>query len=249
LDVWAFRFSRGGVILFSHSVIIVDMVLCNPPLKLVAVSLSNAGHCMESRFDGVLDSSLDWILIMSILDYCEVMNLVTYVTFSSTVPFDGVAGSDRVVLPLHLGDLGVGESQLDQSSSRSSRAGAAREIDLAVFLAGVFVVVLGSRGWSISGQRAPAASMREVFPVNESQVRGDVVLGEGFRFVLSLLRRFPLLSLLTGVEAVKSRLALFVVPWTASSPTVACLRSSRKVQSPALTSSAICFAPWVMPLW
>jgi hypothetical protein len=48
--------------LFSHSVNIVDIVLCNPPLRFVAVSLSNAGHCIESRLEGVLGSSLDRIL-------------------------------------------------------------------------------------------------------------------------------------------------------------------------------------------
>jgi len=45
----------------------------------------------------------------------------TYLAASSPPSIlDGVAGPEIAVLPLHLGDLGVGESQFDQSSSSSS---------------------------------------------------------------------------------------------------------------------------------
>ena len=74
------------------------------------------------------------ILFASVLVKGGKLGLELYLMFwSSALPFDGVAGSESVVLPLHLGDFGVGESQFDQSSSKSS-AGAARDRGLDVFL-------------------------------------------------------------------------------------------------------------------
>ncbi len=154
---------------------------------------------------------------------------------SSTLVVDGVAGPEIVVLPLHHGDLEVGESQFDQSSSRSSITGAARDNGLAFLLA----VLVADADCS---HKLPAASTTVLFPVKVSHVRGDVSLGERPCLPLSLLRRLPLLPFLVGPV---SMLVRFVIPFTPSSPTVACRRSSRKVQTHAFTSSAICFTPCV----
>lgn len=66
------------------------------------------------------------------------LGLESYLVFrSSTLPFDGATGSESAVLPLHRGegDFGVGESQFDQSSSKSL-IGAASDRVLDFFLAG-----------------------------------------------------------------------------------------------------------------
>jgi hypothetical protein len=79
------------------------------------------------------------MLFSSVLVKGDRLGMESYLTFlSSRLPCDGVNGSERVVLLLHLGDFGVGESQFDQSSSKSLM-GAARDRGLDFFTgSGVF---------------------------------------------------------------------------------------------------------------
>jgi len=73
------------------------------------------------------------MLYLSVMVKGGRLGMESYLTFrSSRLPCDGVNGSERVVLLLHLGDFGVGESQFDQSSSKSLM-GAARVSGLDFF--------------------------------------------------------------------------------------------------------------------
>lgn len=113
---------------------------------------------------------------------------------SSRLPFDGVAGSEAAVLLLHRGLFGVGESQFDQSSSKSSSAAeAARDTVFEVLGFSPFVVLVG---WLCSD--SCHASAGAGVPVSESQVRGEADLGVDTFLFLSVLPRLPLLTFLEG---------------------------------------------------
>lgn len=82
------------------------------------------------------------ILYLSVLKKGGKLGLESYLVFrSSAPPFDEADGSEMAVLPLHRGegDFGVGESQFDQSSSKSL-IGAASDRVLDFFLAGAGVL-------------------------------------------------------------------------------------------------------------
>lgn len=243
------RSSAEGWMVFSHSFMMVDMVRCRLPFRAPGLKLSSAGHWMSVRFDGVPTSSAFWpvILVRLILTNGGSEECSSYWTLSSWPP-DGVAGCDTVVLPLQRGDLGVcdwdleiGESQFPQSSSRSSNGGAAKDRGRD------FLILEGDLARGPAGASAsPDKSTSGGLPVRVSQVRGDIGRGDLPR---SLPFRLVLLLFLAGAPRTMSRGVLLEVPLTASSPTVACRRSSRNVHMPVLRSSASCFAPRGTPIW
>lgn len=141
--------------------------------------------------------------------------------------------SPETVLPLHRAVFTLGESQLDQSSSPTSSN--VRGVQEKCFLA------FGSgwdefpRFWARS-LKLPVDLLGVSSNASKSSLNGiGPLLVEEGRIVSSLdSDRFSL-----GPNP----LVLFEVADMPSSPTVACLRSSTKVQRPCLKSCAICFTP------
>lgn len=143
--------------------------------------------------------------------------------------------SPFAVLPLHLEDLIVGESQFDQSSSsRLSKAGGFQENRLRD---------LGSgrerdRRCCTLLPRSPVFERAgELLPLLSSVAKGT----RGRFAADARMVSWSPSSILLSLAAMS--LVLFEVPDTPSSPTVACRKSSTNVQRPCRKSLAICFMP------
>lgn len=161
---------------------------------------------------------------------------------SFSVLLSGIAVmiSPFTVLPLHRAVLTLGDSQFDQSSS--SKLSNVSGVQEKCFLALGSTLDVVRLCWNRS-LKLPADCFCGV-SVAESDS-----FWNGMRPRLEVEARIVSWSPSVLLDREPISLVLFVVPEIASSPTVACRKSSTNVQRPCLSSSAICFMPFAGWLW